>query len=141
MTVVGVCAVWEVVRLLQEWHKDEEATAEAQDKIRESASSSSSELPPYPRMRQLVTCALLRWSCFTLLALSLILFRLRFNDHKPARCCDIYIIYIIYSFDLLISLASLFSHALKAQRCIAWQSLAPHTRDAAASLLRRILRD
>ncbi len=86
MTVVGVCAVWEVVRLLQEWHKDEEATAEAQEKIRESASSASSELPPYPRMRQLVTCALLRWSCFTLLTLSLILFRLRFNDHKPARC-------------------------------------------------------
>ncbi len=88
VTVVGVCAVWEVVRLLQEWHRDEEAAA-AQDNLSEAAAAVSSAPPPSPRMRRLVTCALLRWSCFTLLTLSLLFFRLRFNDHKPARCCNV----------------------------------------------------
>jgi hypothetical protein len=84
VTVVGVCAVWEVVRLLQEWRRDEEAAA-AQDNPAAAAAAVSSETH---RMRRLVTCALLRWSCFTLLTLSLLFFRLRFNDHKPARCCN-----------------------------------------------------
>jgi hypothetical protein len=75
VTVVGICAVWEAVRLLQEWRVQEEEEAAA-----------ALPPPPVPRMRRLLTCALLRWSCFTFLTLSLIFFRLRFNDHKPARC-------------------------------------------------------
>ena len=82
MTVVGVCAVWEAVRLLQEWRKDEDESAVAQEK---AEADQLFELPPLPRMRRLVTCALLRWTGFTLLTLSLLFFRLRFNDHKPAR--------------------------------------------------------
>lgn len=98
VTVVGVCAVWEVVRLLQEWRKDDEEAAAAesgkkegyragaaQDALHE-ADDAASPAPTFTsRMPLLVTCALLRWCCFTLLTLSLIFFRLRFNDHKPAR--------------------------------------------------------
>jgi hypothetical protein len=82
VTVVGICAVWEAVRLLQEWRIEEEEAAAAEDEPRAAALPP----PPVPRMRRLLTCALLRWSCFTFLTLSLIFFRLRFNDHKPARC-------------------------------------------------------
>jgi len=87
VTVVGVCAVWEVVRLLQEWMKDEEIAAAAQDSSHDIDASASPAPAPVPRMRHLVTCALLRWSCLTFLTLALLFFRLRFNDHKPARCC------------------------------------------------------
>jgi hypothetical protein len=79
VTVVGICAVWEAVRLLQEWRVEEEEEEE-------EAAADALPQPPVPRMRRLLTCALLRWSCFTFLTLSLIFFRLRFNDHKPARC-------------------------------------------------------
>jgi hypothetical protein len=101
VTVVGVCAVWEVVRLLQEWRRDDEAAAAAdgskkegstaagatQDELHEAHDAASPAPTFAPRMPLLVTCALLRWCCFTLLTLSLIFFRLRFNDHKPARFC------------------------------------------------------
>jgi hypothetical protein len=99
VTVVGVCAVWEAVRLLQEWQKDDEEAAAAeykemkkddhagclQDELCVTDTAALSTPPRTPRMRLLVTCALLRWCCFTFLTLSLIIFRLRFNDHKPAR--------------------------------------------------------
>jgi hypothetical protein len=96
---VGVCTVWEMVRLLQEWHKDDEEAsaaeiedmkvvdqaAAAQDELQVADAAATSVLSHTPRMRLLVTCALLRWCCFTFLTMSLIFFRLRFNDHKPAR--------------------------------------------------------
>ncbi len=78
MTVVGICAVWEAVRLLQEWRVE-----------KEEAAAAALPQPPVPRMRRLVTCALLKWSCFTFLTLSSIFFRLRFNDYKPARCLSL----------------------------------------------------
>jgi hypothetical protein len=99
VTVVGVCAVWEAVRLLQEWQLDDEEAAASENKDkkerdaaaavqdeRHGADTTAFSAPSRTsRMRLLVTCALLRWCCFTFLTLSLIFFRLRFNDHKPAR--------------------------------------------------------